>query len=416
MKKILIAAIAAQAAPTLLAHEMQGGSTSGLLGLKPEYLHVLLNPLPAYGLAIGVLVLLAGFIRRNCPIRLTGLVLCTLCAASAWPALYFGQHGYNSLYPQLDTESQQWLDAHMSRAERFIYFFYAAAALGLSALIFRKSPKAFRWLAVSTLALSCISLGLGAWIARAGGEVSHSEFRSEQSPPEAPAHEHQHSGHPAPSSDTNAPETHQHDETHAHPAEQTSGPATEHSEHAESAHQHGTTVPQSSTDPPAHHHETAAEAATNAPTHQHEHATASPNQTNQPSASHQHEHTSSAAPAHSHGTNAPPVSPANWMPDTPEGIWRELHRHQAELQPAIAAKQIDKTHAHAEAVKRLTAALVEVVHPDYKASVEKGAEKINQAISAAHRSAHADDIAGVEANFKQFSDALQQLEEQMKKQ
>jgi len=97
----------------------------------------------------------------------------------------------------------------MSRAERFIYFFYAAAALGLSALIFRKSPKAFRWLTVSTLALSCISLGLGAWIARAGGEVSHSEFRYEQSPPEAPAHEHQHSDHPAHSSDSNAPETHQ---------------------------------------------------------------------------------------------------------------------------------------------------------------------------------------------------------------
>ena len=108
----------------------------------------------------------------------------------------------------------------MSRAERFIYIFYAAAALGLSALIFRKSPKAYPWLAVSTLALSCVSLGLGAWIARAGGEVSHSEFRSDQSPPEAPAHEHQHSGHPAQSSDTNATETHHHDETHAHPAEQ----------------------------------------------------------------------------------------------------------------------------------------------------------------------------------------------------
>ena len=51
----------------------------------------------------------------------------------------------------------------------------------------------------STLALSCVSLGLGAWIARAGGQVSHSEFRNEQTPPEAPAHEHQHSGLSAPS-------------------------------------------------------------------------------------------------------------------------------------------------------------------------------------------------------------------------
>src|SRR5947207_2655576 len=141
MKKIFITVMAVQATSTLLAHEMEGGSTSGLFGLKPEYIHVLLNPLPAYGLAIGVLILLAGFIRRNNAIRVTGLVLCTLCAASAWPVLYFGQHGYNSLYPQIDTESQQWLDAHMSRAERFIYFFYATAALGLSAVIFRNSAN-----------------------------------------------------------------------------------------------------------------------------------------------------------------------------------------------------------------------------------------------------------------------------------
>jgi len=106
----------------------------------------------------------------------------------------------------------------MARAERFIYIFYAAAALGLSALIFRKSPKAYPWLAASTLALSCVSLGLGAWIARAGGEVSHSEFREEQSPPKAPAHEHKHSEHPAQSSDSNAPETHN-DAMHVHPME-----------------------------------------------------------------------------------------------------------------------------------------------------------------------------------------------------
>jgi len=108
---------------------------------------------------------LPGSSVANNAICVTGLVICTLCAASAWPVLYFGQHGYNSLYPQIDTESQQWLDAHMARAERFIYIFYAAAALGLSALAFRRSTKAFAGLPASTLALSCVSLGLGAWIA-----------------------------------------------------------------------------------------------------------------------------------------------------------------------------------------------------------------------------------------------------------
>ena len=104
------------------------------------------------------------------------------------------------------------------------------------------------------------------------------------------------------------------------------------------------------------------------------------------------------------------------MPDTPEGIWKELHRHHAELQTAIAAKQLDQIHAHAEAVKRLTAALVEIVHPDHKASVEKGAEKIKKAVSDMHKSAHAEDAAGVNANFKLFEEALTELQEQMRKQ
>lgn len=34
------------------AHEMRGGSTAGLLGLKAEYVHVFLNPLPAVSVGV----------------------------------------------------------------------------------------------------------------------------------------------------------------------------------------------------------------------------------------------------------------------------------------------------------------------------------------------------------------------------
>src|SRR5581483_3656272 len=125
------------------AHQMEGGSTEGIFGLKAEYVHVLLNPLPVYGLAIGALVLAVGLFAQSKTARNTGLLVVVFCAASAWPVLYFGQHGSNHLYPQLDTESQQWLDAHMDRAEQFIYAFYVTAILGIGALITQKKfPKA----------------------------------------------------------------------------------------------------------------------------------------------------------------------------------------------------------------------------------------------------------------------------------
>ncbi len=176
-----------------LAHNPEGGSTKGLFGLKPEYVHVLLNPLPVYGLALAVLVLARGLLARSKAARNIGLALIVLCAASAWPVLYYGQHGYNHLYPQLDPESQQWLDAHMERAERFIYAFYLTALLGVAALVTQtRFPKANRALTALTLAAAVVSLGIGGWISRAGGEVSHSEFRGEGPPPAAIPHESQH--------------------------------------------------------------------------------------------------------------------------------------------------------------------------------------------------------------------------------
>ena len=76
------------------------------------------------------------------------------------------------------------MDVHMDRAEKYIYVFYATAVLALGALaLARKSPKAFRALALCAAAAGMLSLGIGGWIARAGGQVSHPEFRTGGPPP-----------------------------------------------------------------------------------------------------------------------------------------------------------------------------------------------------------------------------------------
>ncbi|MEO7675346.1 MAG: hypothetical protein ABIV39_01115, partial [Verrucomicrobiota bacterium] len=195
MRKLLVGfAFALLSAGVAFAHDPSShASKEGLLGLKPEYLHVLLNPLLAYGLGIGVGILGLGLLTRNKTMRTVGLAVTTVCAASAWPVLYFGQHGYNSLSPLLDSESHEWLDAHMARAERFIYVFYATAVLGIIALAFSRKAKSSFLLSLLTLALGGFSLGIGAWIARAGGQISHSEFRDEGTPsppPEEIPHDH----------------------------------------------------------------------------------------------------------------------------------------------------------------------------------------------------------------------------------
>ncbi len=185
MKKIAAITLAVFLGTSLtFAHNMEGGSIKGLFGLKAEYVHVLLNPLPVYGLSMGILVLAAALLTDSKTARNLGVLVIVICAASAWPVLIYGQHGYNHLYPQLDTDSQKWLDLHMERTERFVYAYYLTAFLGVAALVTQKKfLRTAKTLTGLTLLAAIASLGIGGWISRAGGEVSHSEFRNEDQPP-----------------------------------------------------------------------------------------------------------------------------------------------------------------------------------------------------------------------------------------
>jgi mono/diheme cytochrome c family protein len=155
---------------------------------QPEYFHVLINPLPIYGLAAGALVLAGALILRNRPAQLLALAMVFLCAASAWPTYVAGEKAYYRVYPTADREGQQWLDAHKRRGEKLIYVFYALAAVALSAaLIPAKAPKTAFPLASLTLIMALTSLAAGGWIGKAGGKIRHPEFRHEP-PPQPPPH------------------------------------------------------------------------------------------------------------------------------------------------------------------------------------------------------------------------------------
>ena len=52
---------------------------------QPEYLHVLINPLPVYGLAVAVIGLIIALIQRSRPAQVATLSLVLLCGAIAWP-------------------------------------------------------------------------------------------------------------------------------------------------------------------------------------------------------------------------------------------------------------------------------------------------------------------------------------------
>lgn len=154
---------------------------------QPEYLHALLRVFPVEGLALGVLALIIALALRSRPAQITALALIFLCSASAWPVVYFGEHAYDRIESMTSSDqAHAWLEAHAYRGTKKAFVFYIVAAVSLAALVvpgkFRKTSLS---LTCATLALSFAALAVGAWIAYAGGQIRHSEFRY-GTPPEKP--------------------------------------------------------------------------------------------------------------------------------------------------------------------------------------------------------------------------------------
>jgi hypothetical protein len=83
----------------------------------------------------------------------------------------------------VDDPGDKWLEEHMQRGEQLIYVFYVVAllsAIGIAAEF--AVPKAAIPLAIATLILAGANLGVGGYIAYAGGHVRHKEFRFEAPP------------------------------------------------------------------------------------------------------------------------------------------------------------------------------------------------------------------------------------------
>jgi hypothetical protein len=64
----------------------------------------------------------------------------------------------------------------------------------------------------------------------------------------------------------------------------------------------------------------------------------------------------------------------------------------------------------------LTKRLVELSHPDHKASVDSGANKVNQSLAELGQSAETGSETVSKNNFDAFAKSLNELEQQMKKQ
>ena len=151
---------------------------------QPEYVHVLLNPLPVYGLLVSWIALVAALISKGRRAHIVALILVFVTSISAWPVFEFGQQGYDRVLAMTDDDGHAWLDEHEARAEKLIYIFYTLAALSVGAILVPiRWPKSSVPLAVVVVLLGATALTSSCYIAYAGGKIRHREFRNEPPPP-----------------------------------------------------------------------------------------------------------------------------------------------------------------------------------------------------------------------------------------
>ncbi len=158
---------------------------------QPEYIHVLINPLPIYGLLMGWIGLVIALSLKSRHAQVATLTLVLITSASAWPAYEFGEQAYDRVLSMADEDGKAWLDAHQDRAEDLIYFFYALALLSVVAIALPiKWPKSSTPLVIAVILFGAVTLGIGGYIAYAGGKIRHREFRNVPPPLKKPEHEH----------------------------------------------------------------------------------------------------------------------------------------------------------------------------------------------------------------------------------
>ena len=154
---------------------------------QPEYIHVLINPLPVYGLAGGLIGLFIAICQRSRRALVATLVVVLLSSAAAWPVYQYGERSYDRVLSMADNDGRAWLAEHRQRAETLVWLFYALAVLSAIALIVpAKWPRSSTLLAIIVLLLGLISLGAGGYMAYAGGRIRHREFRHELPPKRLP--------------------------------------------------------------------------------------------------------------------------------------------------------------------------------------------------------------------------------------
>lgn len=147
--------------------------------MNGAHFHLLVNHLPIVGTIFGLLILLSGIVIKNNIVKQTGLATLIFAALSSGLALLTGDPAGETV-ENLPGITEAMIEHHESIAYSSLW---ALVPMGLlAALAFYsilKKEKAGNTLALVTLTLAVVSIGMMSWTGLTGGEIRHTEIRKD---------------------------------------------------------------------------------------------------------------------------------------------------------------------------------------------------------------------------------------------
>jgi uncharacterized membrane protein len=149
--------------------------------MNAPHIHLMLNHLPVIGLALGLLILLVGLLKKNATVLVVALSITAVAGISSYPTMYSGgaSEHYLEEHEQEFQIDHDLLHEHEEAAE--IAFWPTVITGIISVLGLFAMYKGFSWtnkVALVVLVLGILSMGLLYQTSNSGGKIRHPELNS----------------------------------------------------------------------------------------------------------------------------------------------------------------------------------------------------------------------------------------------
>ena len=147
--------------------------------MNDAHLHLVVNHFPIIGLIFASGILAFGVFAKNTTLKNTAYILLIITAIFGFLSMFTGE-GAEEMVEDFPNIGKKIIHEHEELAEKFVLFLYAAGLLSLIGLYlnFKKHSKA-NIIAYATLGATLIGLFLAIEVGTSGGEVRHTEIRSD---------------------------------------------------------------------------------------------------------------------------------------------------------------------------------------------------------------------------------------------